>query len=157
MKIIPRKLSKTFENFFDSEKSGGFVLIFCTVVSLAVTNSVLGANYLSFWQTSVAGLSLGHWINDGLMAIFFLLIGLELVVVNFAWSGTLNGRRKCLREIVEAFALGVQASLMKRFGDADAAEAFCATRLEGDWAPTFGTLPPAARAVSVALGDEAGA
>jgi NhaA family Na+:H+ antiporter len=38
----------------------------------------LGANYLSLWQTYIAGLSVEHWINDGLMAIFFLLIGLEL-------------------------------------------------------------------------------
>ena len=78
MGVVKRKLSQTFENFFDSEKSSGILLIICTVVSLLLTNSVIGANYLSLWQAYVGGLSIEHWINDALMAIFFLLIGLEL-------------------------------------------------------------------------------
>ncbi|MET0752249.1 MAG: Na+/H+ antiporter NhaA [Pyrinomonadaceae bacterium] len=78
MSAAQRKLSKTFKNFFDSEKSGGFLLIICTIVSLVITNSSLGANYLSFWHAQIGGLSVEHWINDGLMAIFFLFIGLEL-------------------------------------------------------------------------------
>jgi NhaA family Na+:H+ antiporter len=79
MGVVQRKLSGTFKDFFDSEKSSGILLIICTVVSLLITNSVLGANYLSMWQMYVGGLSVEHWINDALMAIFFLLIGLELV------------------------------------------------------------------------------
>jgi NhaA family Na+:H+ antiporter len=71
-------LSKTFRAFIDSEKSSGILLIVCTIVSLLIANSSIGADYLSWWHTPVAGLSLEHWINDGLMAIFFLLIGLEL-------------------------------------------------------------------------------
>jgi NhaA family Na+:H+ antiporter len=43
-----------------------------------ITNSSSGADYLSLWQTYVGGLSFEPWINDALMAIFFLLIGLEL-------------------------------------------------------------------------------
>jgi len=78
MGVVQRKLSKTFQNFFDSEKSSGILLIVCTIISLVITNSILGANYLSLWQMYVAGLSVEHWINDGLMAIFFLFIGLEL-------------------------------------------------------------------------------
>jgi NhaA family Na+:H+ antiporter len=78
MGIVRRKLSVTFKSFFDSEKSSGILLIICTVVSLLITNSVIGANYLSLWQTYVGGLSVEHWINDALMAVFFLLIGLEL-------------------------------------------------------------------------------
>lgn len=54
------------------------MLIICTVVSLLLTNSLLGANYLSIWRLSVGGLSVEHWVNDALMAVFFLLIGLEL-------------------------------------------------------------------------------
>ena len=73
-----------FKQFFKSEKSGGFILIACTLVSLLLANSALGEGYTHFWYTrlnlSVAGLaldySLEHWINDGLMAIFFLLVGL---------------------------------------------------------------------------------
>jgi NhaA family Na+:H+ antiporter len=78
MGIVKRKLSKTFQDFFASGKTGGILLIVCTVVSLGITNSMLGAEYVSFWQLYVGGLSLEHWINDALMAVFFLLIGLEL-------------------------------------------------------------------------------
>lgn len=75
---VQRRLSNTFKNFFDSEKSSGILLIICTVVSLLITNSIVGPNYLSLWQTYIGGLSVEHWINDALMAVFFLLIGLEL-------------------------------------------------------------------------------
>jgi Na+:H+ antiporter, NhaA family len=78
MGIVQRKLSRTFTNFFNSERSGGIVLIICTIVSLILTNSLVGENYLHLWHFNFAGLSIEQWINDGLMAIFFLLIGLEL-------------------------------------------------------------------------------
>jgi Na+:H+ antiporter, NhaA family len=78
MSIVKRKLSQTFKTFFDSEKSGGLLLIVCTAVSLVITNSVFGAPYLDLWHAHVAGLSVEHWVNDALMAVFFLFIGLEL-------------------------------------------------------------------------------
>lgn len=78
MGVVQRKLTKTFKNFFNDQKSSGIILIVCTIISLIVTNSPVGTNYLNFWQTYAVGLSVEHWINDGLMAIFFLLIGLEL-------------------------------------------------------------------------------
>lgn len=71
-------LSRSFSNFFDSEKAGAIVLIACTVLCLLVANSASGPAYQQFWQTHVAGMSLEHWVNDALMAVFFLLIGLEL-------------------------------------------------------------------------------
>ena len=78
MPLAARLLSKTFNQFFDSEKSSGMLLIACTIFSLVLTNSSFGKTYLDIWQLQLGGLSLAHWINDGLMAIFFLLIGLEL-------------------------------------------------------------------------------
>jgi len=78
MGIVKRKLSKSFNAFFESEKAGGILLIVCTVVSLLITNSPIGNQYLQLWQMYLGGLSIEHWINDALMAIFFLLIGLEL-------------------------------------------------------------------------------
>jgi NhaA family Na+:H+ antiporter len=78
MVTVQRKLSNTFKNFFESEKSSGILLIICTVVSLLLSNSSIGANYLGIWRMSAGGLSVEHWVNDALMAIFFLLIGLEL-------------------------------------------------------------------------------
>lgn len=78
MGIVKRKLSKSFNAFFESEKAGGILLIVCTVISLLITNSPIGNQYLQLWQMYLGGLSIEHWINDALMAIFFLLIGLEL-------------------------------------------------------------------------------
>lgn len=69
---------KIFVDFFESEKSGGLTLIFFTVISLILANSAFQETYLGFWENKFGGLSLEHWVNDALMAIFFLLIGLEL-------------------------------------------------------------------------------
>ncbi len=72
------KATKLFKDFFNSEKSGGLILIFCTIISLIIANSIFGNAYHNFWQTQFLGHSIEHWVNDGLMTIFFLLIGLEL-------------------------------------------------------------------------------
>lgn len=72
------KVTKLFSDFFNSEKAGGVVLILCTVLSLVLANSSFSETYNHFWHLDIAGNSLAHWINVGLMAIFFLLIGLEL-------------------------------------------------------------------------------
>jgi Na+:H+ antiporter, NhaA family len=71
-------LTKLFNDFFRSEKTGGFILIFATAFSLFMANSTWHTAYTDFLQTSIGGHPLVHWINDGLMTIFFLLIGLEL-------------------------------------------------------------------------------
>ncbi len=72
------KLSRLFLDFFNSEKAGGLVLIVCTVVALLAANLVPGDAFSAIWGYEAAGHSVQHWINDGLMTIFFLLIGLEL-------------------------------------------------------------------------------
>lgn len=72
------RLTKYFNEFFQNEKTGGLVLVFATIISLIIANSSMQSDYNAIWQTDIAGHSLVHWINDGLMAIFFLLIGLEL-------------------------------------------------------------------------------
>lgn len=72
------KVTKLFKDFFESEKSGGLTLIACTGLSLLIANSSLGPSYHHFWLSEFWGHSIEHWINDGLMTIFFLLIGLEL-------------------------------------------------------------------------------
>jgi len=78
MSPVQRKLSRTFKQFFDSGKSSAILLIVCTLISLILANSPLGADYLGFWRIYIGGMSVEHWVNDALMAIFFLLIGLEL-------------------------------------------------------------------------------
>lgn len=71
-------LTKLFNDFFNSEKAGGLILIFATALSLTLANTNIGEGYISVWHHNIAGHSITHWINDGLMALFFLLIGLEL-------------------------------------------------------------------------------
>ncbi len=72
------KLTRLFNEFYSSEKAGGIVLVFVTLLSLGLANSSFQNEYLSFWQTHLWGHDIVHWINDGIMSIFFLLIGLEL-------------------------------------------------------------------------------
>lgn len=72
------KLTILFKEFFENEKVAGLTLIVCTIISLLIANSVFGTDYQHFWHSDFAGHSIEFWINDGLMAIFFLLIGLEL-------------------------------------------------------------------------------
>lgn len=71
-------LTKLFKEFFESEKSGGLILLFATLLSLGIANSPWHNVYVPFWQVLLGGHSLMYWINDGLMTVFFLLIGLEL-------------------------------------------------------------------------------
>lgn len=80
------KVTTLFTEFFESEKTSGILLLSCTVFSILLANSPWGKEYLEVWHLKL-GFDLGalhlrydleHWINDGLMAIFFLLIGLEI-------------------------------------------------------------------------------
>ena len=95
-----RRLSETFVQFFESEKSGGMLLLIATALSLFLANSALGSHYLGFWKTEVLGLSIAHWINDGLMAVFFLMIGLELE--RELYVGELSNVRNALLPIFAA-------------------------------------------------------
>lgn len=72
------KLTPLFKEFYESEKAGGLTLIFFTIISLALTNSSYQHDYLELLHAPIGNHSIVHWINDGLMTIFFLLIGLEL-------------------------------------------------------------------------------
>lgn len=100
MENNPNFLSKSFTQFFESEKASGIVLIICTIVSLLIANSLLGTTYLHFWHLTIAGLSIEHWVNDALMAIFFLLIGLELK--RELYNGELSNFKNALLPIVAA-------------------------------------------------------
>ena len=98
--IVQKNISDTFNKFFASQKSSGILLILCTALSLVLANSSVGESYLSVWQKYGGGLSLEHWINDGLMAIFFLLIGLELE--RELYNGELSNVKNALLPIVAA-------------------------------------------------------
>ncbi|MBD8387808.1 Na+/H+ antiporter NhaA [Dysgonomonas sp. BGC7] len=70
---------RTLRGFMESEKSGGLTLIICTLISILLANSSIGQHYLGIWDFHLGSHSIAEWINDGLMAIFFLLVGLELI------------------------------------------------------------------------------
>ena len=87
---IPRepihRFTEPLQRFMHVEAAGGGVLIACTAVAMILANSPLSDAYLGFWKTPVQ-LGFGsfvmehklqHWINDGLMAIFFFVVGLEV-------------------------------------------------------------------------------
>jgi Na+:H+ antiporter, NhaA family len=95
-----QKQTYPFNEFFESEKSSGILLIVCTVIAVMITNSSFGPEYLDFWHKNFLGLSIDHWINDGLMAIFFLLIGLELE--REVYTGELSTLKKALLPLFAA-------------------------------------------------------
>ena len=95
-----RLLTETFTRFVDSERAGGILLVLCTAASLALANSAFGHGWLAFWHAELAGMSIGHWVNDGLMAIFFLMIGLELE--RALYVGELSSLRHALLPIFAA-------------------------------------------------------
>jgi NhaA family Na+:H+ antiporter len=93
-------LTTLFTKFFNSERSGGIILIGCTVLSLLLTN-FSSEWYVGFWNLDLGGHTLVHWINDGLMTIFFLLIGLELE--REIYIGELSTLRNALLPVFAAF------------------------------------------------------
>ncbi len=81
-----RHLIETFNQFISKEALSGVVLFFATVAAVVVANSSLGEAYFALWHMNL-GIAVGeskitmdltHWIDDGLMALFFLMVGLEI-------------------------------------------------------------------------------
>lgn len=79
-------VTRPFGRFLRIEAGAGIVLLLCAICAVALSNSPWSASYLAFWETP-AGLSVGgfeyvrslkHWINDGLMTLFFFVVALEL-------------------------------------------------------------------------------
>jgi NhaA family Na+:H+ antiporter len=102
------RLSKSIEKFLKLESSSGLILMAAAVLSLLIANSPLDGLYAELLQTEAA-ISIGAfsiakpillWINDGLMAIFFLLIGLE--VKREVLAGELSDRSKAALPVAAA-------------------------------------------------------
>src|SRR6187200_90659 len=80
------RLTRPFMRFVRIEAMAGIVLLLTTLLALALANTAWSAQFLAFWEMH-AGFTLGglefsrslkHWINDGLMTLFFFIIALEL-------------------------------------------------------------------------------
>ncbi len=136
---IEKKLSKTFHEFMQSGKAGGIILILCTLVSLLLANSALGPGYLGFWHGYVAGLSIEHWVNDALMAVFFLLIGLELK--RELYNGELSDLRNAMLPILGAVGgIAVPALIHFLFNGGSATQAGIGIPMATDIAFALGVL-----------------
>lgn len=79
MRISNLLSGRTLRRFMESEKSGGLTLIVCTLISILLANSSIGEEYRGIWDFHAGSHTVAEWINDGLMAVFFLLVGLELI------------------------------------------------------------------------------
>jgi Na+:H+ antiporter, NhaA family len=78
MKIVFQKILKPFEAFFAMEASSSFLLAGCTLMAMIFANSHFQESYFHLLHLKILGLSLHHWINDGLMVIFFFVVGMEI-------------------------------------------------------------------------------
>lgn len=101
-------LTRLFQEFFESERTGGLTLVVCTILSMLIANSGWGEGWSHFWHARL-DLSAGpvlldhsveHWVNDGLMTVFFLLVGLE--IEREIYIGELADFRKALLPILAA-------------------------------------------------------
>lgn len=93
-------LFSTLQEWGAAPQAGGILLILCTLVSLTLANSPAAPAWLGLWHLPLAGLSVELWVNDALMAVFFLLVGLELR--RELVSGALSSPQKALLPVVAA-------------------------------------------------------
>jgi Na+:H+ antiporter, NhaA family len=83
---VARRLAVPLREFLDTEVAGGLVLLAATAIALLWANSPWQAAYQALWSTELAfevgawtlAMDLRHWVNDGLMALFFFVVGLEI-------------------------------------------------------------------------------
>src|SRR5688500_7069783 len=97
-----------FDEFFRSEKTGGIILILCSIASIIIANLSIGSEYQALWHRHAdfplanlkLNLSVEEWINDGLMAVFFLMVGLE--IERELYKGELSNFRRAILPIAAA-------------------------------------------------------
>ncbi len=102
-------VSKYFIEFVQTQQFGGILLLACTFFSIAISNSAMAERYMHFWHTSfqiiisdtVFSKSIEFCINDGLMSIFFLLVGIE--IKRELTDGELSTRQKAVLPLAAAF------------------------------------------------------
>lgn len=132
-------LSKLFNDFFNSEKAGGIVLIICTALSIVLANSAWQTDYIEIWHTQIGEHSVEQWINDGLMAVFFLLIGLELE--REIYAGELSDLKNSLLPVTGALGgMFVPAGIFLAFNFGTATQAGAGIPMATDIAFSLGIL-----------------
>jgi NhaA family Na+:H+ antiporter len=143
-------LTNLFSEFFHSEKFSGFLLIGCTALSLGIANSSWGPAYAELWHVSLGGMSFSHFINDALMAIFFLLVGLE--IEREIYVGELSKFRQAALPIVAAIGgMLVPAGLHLLLNQGTPTASGAGIPMATDIAFALGILSLAGKAVPPAL------
>ncbi len=139
-----------FTDFFQSEKSSGILLIGCTILSLFLANSAWGAAYHHLWETRIGPYSLEFWINDGLMAVFFLLVGLE--IEREIYVGELSSPKQAILPIVAALGgMLVPAAIHFALNQGSPAAAGFGIPMATDIAFALGILSLAGKSVPLSL------
>ncbi|MEZ8987790.1 Na+/H+ antiporter NhaA [Vibrio breoganii] len=114
-------MSQMLKDFFKMESAGGIILVFAAALAMIVANSPLNEAYQGALHSYVLGMSVEHWVNDGLMALFFLLIGLE--VKRELLEGALKSRETAIFPAIAAVGGMVAPALVYvlfNMGNADA-------------------------------------
>jgi len=143
-------ITRLFLDFFKSEKFSGFLLIGCTGLSLLLANSSWGDAYAHFWHQPLAGLTVELWTNDGLMAVFFLLVGLE--IEREIYIGELSTFRHAILPIVAAVGgMLVPAGIHLFLNTGTATASGAGIPMATDIAFALGILSLAGKAVPPAL------
>ncbi len=114
----PTRLLEPLREFLREEAAGGILLMIAAAVALVVANSPLWEAWDALWHTHVGvivgahewSMSLVHWVNDGLMAVFFLVVGLE--IKRELRMGELREPRKALLPIVAAVGGAIVPALI---------------------------------------------
>lgn len=155
---MKQNLATLFQDFFHSEKIGGVILILCTLLSISIANSSFGESYLHIWHQEI-GFSLSefsmyhpmeYWINDGLMAIFFLLIGLE--IEREIYIGELSDWKNALLPIFAAIGgMAIPALLHLSFNVGTATQSGIGIPMATDIAFALGVLSLLGNKVPVSL------
>ena len=152
------KLTALSREFLESEQAAGIVLVLCTALSLVLANSSLGDRYADLWHAEVGltlgGIALQHtveqWINEGLMAVFFLLIGLE--IERELYRGELSSPKQALLPVVAAMGgMAVPALLHFLLNRGTETQAGMGIPMATDIAFALGALSLLGRRVPVSL------
>jgi Na+:H+ antiporter, NhaA family len=142
---VARRLAVPLREFLDTEVAGGLVLLAATTVALVWANSPWSSAYAALWETELAfevgqwtlALDLRHWVNDGLMALFFFVVGLE--IKRELAVGELRSARSAALPVIAALGGMVLPALV-----------FLAVNVGGDGARGWGI--PMATDIAFALG-----
>ena len=94
------KLSKLYSNFLKSETNAGIILLGCTIISILISNTALGNSYIALWHHTLFSQPFEFWINDVLMTLFFLMVGLE--IEREIYIGELSNLKKASLPVVAA-------------------------------------------------------